>query len=67
MMDDPIVGEVHETRRRIVNECGGDVERLIERMKAAEVKDADRLVSVEEVEQRRDAPVASVLSRTEGA
>jgi hypothetical protein len=36
MIDDPIVREIHETRRRIMEECGGDVERLIALLKAGE-------------------------------
>ncbi len=52
MIDDPIVREIHETRRRIMEECGGDVERLIAYLKAAEVQDKDRLVTMEEVQNR---------------
>ena len=55
MMDDPIVNEIHETRRRIFEECGGDLDRFIERLKAVEVKDKDRLVTFEEVQQRSRA------------
>ena len=54
-MEDEIVKEVHETRRRIFEECGRDIERYIERLKAAEVLDKDRLVTVEQVRQRTSA------------
>lgn len=37
MNDDPNVDEVRETRRRIFEECGNDLDRLIERLKTAEV------------------------------
>jgi hypothetical protein len=51
-MEDEIVKEIHETRRRIFEECGGDIERLIEHIKAAEAKDKDRLVTFAQVQQR---------------
>ena len=52
MIDDPIVAEIHETRRRIMAECADDVERLIDRLKAAELQDKDRLVTKEELNRR---------------
>jgi hypothetical protein len=51
-MDDPIVQEVHEIRRRILEQCNGDLDCLIERLKAAESKDKDRLVTMEDVQER---------------
>jgi len=57
-MDDPIVQEVHEIRRRILEQCNGDLDRLIERIKAAESKDRDRLVTMEEVQTRARASKA---------
>jgi hypothetical protein len=55
MIDDPIVKEIHETRRRIMEECGGTVEGLIAHLKAAEQQDKDRLVTMEEVQKRASA------------
>ncbi len=52
MRDDPIVKEIHETRRRILEECHGDLEELIARLKAAEQQDEDRLVTMEDVQKR---------------
>ena len=60
MIDDPIVGEIHETRRRIVAECGDDVERLIDRLKAAELQDRDRLVTKEQIERRARSSEAPI-------
>jgi len=54
-MNDEIVDEIHETRRRIFDECGGDIERLIERLKALDAKDKDRLVTLEQVQERSRA------------
>jgi hypothetical protein len=51
-MKDPIVEEVREVRRRIFEECGNDLIRLIERLKAAEANHKERLVTLEQVQQR---------------
>jgi hypothetical protein len=57
MMEDEIVNEIHETRRRIFEEeCAGDIERLIERLQALDAKDKHRLVSFEQVLQRASSP-----------
>lgn len=45
MTRDPIVEEIHEIRRKIMKECGNDPRRYFARLKAAEAKDRDRLVS----------------------
>ncbi len=60
MMDDPIVQEVHQIRQRILAECRGDLERLIARLKAAESRDKDRLVTLDDVEKRVQASKASI-------
>jgi hypothetical protein len=60
MIDDPIVQEIHETRRRIMAECGDDVERLIDRLKAAELQDKDRLVTKEELNRRLGSSEAAI-------
>jgi hypothetical protein len=60
MMDDPIVNEIHETRRRILAECSGDLEQLIARLKAAEQTDRERLVTMDEVQKRAREPKTAV-------
>jgi hypothetical protein len=59
MMEDPIIDEIHEVRRRIFEECGGDLERYFERLKAAEAMNKDRLVTLEEVQRRADSSKAT--------
>jgi hypothetical protein len=54
-MEDEIVKEVHETRKRIFEECGDDIERYIELLKTAEENEKDRLVTLEQVQQRSRA------------
>jgi hypothetical protein len=51
-MKDTIVEEIREVRRRIFEECGNDLERYLERLKAAEAQDEDRLISLEELQRR---------------
>ena len=55
MMKDPIVEEVRKVRRQIFAECGNDLNRLFERLKAAEAHDKDRLVTFEQVQERARA------------
>ena len=45
MKRDPIVEEIHQIRQKLLDECGGDLNQLMARYKAAEIQDRDRLVS----------------------
>jgi len=46
MQDDPIVEEIHEVRRKLLEDCGGDLELLMDRLKKREKEeDPSRLVS----------------------
>ena len=45
MKRDPIVEEIHQIRQKLLEECGGDLNQLMARYKAAEIQDSDRLVS----------------------
>ena len=51
MNDDPLVEEIHEIRGRLLAQCDGDLDRLLDRYKQSE--DPDRVVTLEEVDQRR--------------
>jgi len=44
-MEDPFVEEVHRIRERLLQECGGDLERLMDRLKAREEEDRSRVTS----------------------
>ena len=44
MKKDPIVEEIHQIRERLLDECGGDIEALMDRLKAREVEDRDRVI-----------------------
>ena len=51
MNNDPIVEEIHQIRGRLLAECNGDLDRLLDRYKQSE--DRDRVVTLKDVEQRR--------------
>ena len=46
MIDDAIVEDIHQTRQRILDACDGDLDKLMDRLKAGEDQDRDRLVSL---------------------
>jgi hypothetical protein len=45
MSRDPIVDEVRRAREKIWEACGGDLDKLLDQLQAAEAQDRDRLVS----------------------
>ena len=51
MNDDPIVEEIHEIRGRLLAECHGDLDQLLDRYKQSE--DRDRVVTLKDVDERR--------------
>jgi hypothetical protein len=51
MNNDPIVEEIHRIRGRLLAECNGDLDHLLDRYKQSE--DRDRVVTLKDVEQRR--------------
>jgi hypothetical protein len=52
--DDPVIERVRAVRRRIAEECGGDLHALYERAKRIEAEHAHRVVGYET--DRRGAP-----------
>jgi hypothetical protein len=53
MIHDPIVKEIHQARQKILEECDGDLDRLMDRLKAAEAQHGHRVVTVEQVRAKR--------------
>ena len=51
MNNDPIVEEIHQLRGRLLAQCNGDLDRLLDRYKESE--DRDRVVTLKDVEERR--------------
>ena len=56
MSRDPIVDEVRRAREKILEECGSDLDKLLDRLKAAEAQDRSRVIS------RKQQPAASRAS-----
>ena len=55
MKKDPIVEEVHQIREKLLDECGGDIEILMDRLKAREFADKDRIISWKRPKERAGA------------
>ena len=53
MKDDPIVEEIHQVRRRMLAECNGSLDQLLDRLQAAEAADGNRVVLLEAVRERQ--------------
>jgi len=53
MWNDPIVEEVYSWRQEILDEYGGDLDKWIEHLKAQEAKHEERLVTLEQLRERR--------------
>jgi hypothetical protein len=53
VIDDPIVEEVYQARQKILDQCDGDLAKWIERLKAAEARHPERLVTLEQLREKR--------------
>jgi hypothetical protein len=53
MKNDPVVEEVHRIRERMWDECGGDLDRLIESFRATEAEHPERILPPERLERMR--------------
>ena len=51
MNDDPIVEEIRQIRARLLAECNGDLDQLLDRYKQSE--DRERVVTLKDVDERR--------------
>ncbi len=54
MKRDPIVEEIHQIRQKLLEECGGDLNLLMARYKAAEIQDRSRVVTSPRKNLRRE-------------
>lgn len=59
MTRDPIVAQVHEVRKKLLEECGGDLNKLIERSRAREAQHRDRIMTLEMFRERYGKKEAS--------
>ncbi|MEX0776292.1 MAG: hypothetical protein WD042_11355 [Phycisphaeraceae bacterium] len=63
MKSDPIVEQVHRIRERMWDECGGDLDCLIQDLRAGEARHRDRIITPEQLEQMRRRSVQSAANR----
>jgi hypothetical protein len=58
MKHDPIVEEIHHVRQKMLAECNGNLDQLLDLLQAAEPIDSKRVVSLEAVREgcRREQP-----------
>ncbi|REJ80264.1 MAG: hypothetical protein DWQ34_26155 [Planctomycetota bacterium] len=53
MVDDPIVEDVYQARQKILDQCNGDLKKWMERLRVSQSEHADRVVSMEDVQENR--------------
>lgn len=63
MLNDPIVAEIHQTRKRMMAECGNDLTRLLARLREREAEDANRVVSSVEDGRRWSRERAAIAAK----
>jgi hypothetical protein len=56
MIRDPIVAEVHQVRERLWEECGGDLDQYVARLKEIAAVEPTRLLTIEA--RRRERQLA---------
>jgi len=59
MTDDPIVAEIRRARAKMLAECGGDLEQLMDRLAERENEDRSRLVASPAELRKKIMPLAS--------
>ncbi|MFQ5791462.1 MAG: hypothetical protein ACE5JI_13400 [Acidobacteriota bacterium] len=52
MKEDPIVEELHLIREELLKECGGDMEKLMDRLRLGESEKGERIASMDELKAR---------------
>ena len=53
MKEDPIVEEIHQVRQKMLAECNGSLDQLLDRLQAAEAADGERVVLLETIRERQ--------------
>ena len=55
MKEDPILEEIHGAGKKLLEESGGDVQKLMDRLKSLEADEPDRIVSRDQLKARLGA------------
>lgn len=48
MTQDPIVNEIHKIREKMLSECDGDIDKLMDRLKEREREEENSVISLDE-------------------
>ena len=62
MRQNPIVQETRQARAKLFAECNEDLDKLMERLKASEEQDRDRVVTMETLQRKRQTKDPSNLT-----
>lgn len=62
MREDPIVKETRLARAKLFAECDEDLAKLMDRLKASEEQDRDRVVTIEALRKKRQIKDPSHLT-----
>ncbi len=54
-MKDPIVEEVHRVLQELWDECGGDLQKLLAKLKVIEAEEQHRVISLDRLQELRKA------------
>lgn len=65
MNRDPVVEEIHRVRDKILEECNGDLDKLMDRLKKRELEDQERIISLEWMKRERD-PISAIRRSQSG-
>ena len=52
MKEDPIQEEIHGTRKKLLEESGGDMQKLMDRLKSLEDHEPERVISRDQLKAR---------------
>jgi hypothetical protein len=63
MKHDPIVEEIHQVRQKMLAECNGNLDQLLDRLQAAEPPDGERVVSLQAVQERQQCEPSPHLTK----
>ena len=53
MINDPIVEEIHQVREKLLADCQGELDALLDRYKSSEEQDRERVVTPGAVQEKR--------------
>ena len=66
MVNDPIVDEIHHVREKLLADCQGDLDALLDRYKSSERQDRDRVVTLESVQEKRGGGPSRPVTKRPG-